>query len=219
MDRHGDQNKFFLSEQSKSFSLGSHSSRKSEWSDHQGVAASPSDGNSNFRSRFHSFSHFRKNENIRQNKNWRQWKSYADGQPKPTTARLSYHPNTTVLPQHQEQSESPSSDSSDNHESSDRVHAVEPSGVDSGYVADVSHESSDKSEQPCTIHQHVSTSMEDLARLVSKERNEGPLHGGENDNARCGGGGGEGGVSDSGNDIGMRMGLLFTDAAHTVLER
>ena len=190
-----------FSEQSKSFSMGLAGTQN--W----GVAVN-ADGASNFRSRFHSFSHSRKNEQKSNNNSWKHWKSYADGHakaPKPA-AFTSMCPS---LPQHQEQSESPS-DSSDNCDTSERPAFDDDSGSNDTEAANMPSDANPSAEShptpaaqstyptdtPDTLRGGAAgpTSMQLMQRLV-KER---------------GAGGGEAASS---------IGLLFTDAAHTVLDR
>ena len=207
-----------FSEHSKSFNAGSRTVR--DWGD----SGCKADGSSNFRSRFHSFSHSRKTDNSRPNKSWKQWKSYADGHPKAPNPRAGVFPNhiSQTLPEHQEQSESPSSDSSESCENLDRAadqsvcstnDAVQGGSLEAfksvPQVASAvrkATEPNNRTEQPVSsadidasllrrsVEGERSMSMRTLQALVLEQESA----------ASTGG---------------MRMGLLFTDAAHTVLER
>ncbi len=184
-----------FSENSKSFSLGSQSSR--DWGD-SGVKA---DGSSNFGSRFHSFSHSRKTETARPNKNWKQWKSYADGHPKAPMSRLSFHASNSPLPEHQEQSESASSDSSENVEGSERLESaaapcVSCTGAAASRAPANDLDGTEAGLMRLSIDSGRPLSMRSLAQLVSERDEHDRLDG-----------------------HAANMGLLFTDAAHTVLER
>jgi hypothetical protein len=196
-----------FSEHSKSFSSGSHVAR--DWGD----SGLNSDGSSNFRSRFHSFSHSRKVDLSRPNKSWKQWKSYADGHPKAPPCHIS-----PTLPEHQEQSESHSSDSSENCETAERsvdhsnkcesqtgTELLAEAKCIAAKLSAVSENKRDPEPSACvsdagslrrSLEADRPISMRSLQQLVLEQ---------------------EKGQESSG--VGTRMGLLFTDAAHTVLER
>ena len=185
-----------FSDQSKSFSMGRPVTQN--W----GVMA---DGASTFRSRFHSFSHSRKNENKSTYQPWKHWKSYADVHAKTPKLAASM---CLSLPRHKEQCEFPSnfSENCDTSESPALGDDVDGSDTKAANAPVDDHPAiihrvpepypTCSTDRPDTLRGGAAgpTSMQLLLRLI-KER-----------------GGGDGEAASS-------MGLLFTDAAHTVLDR
>eukprot|EP00291_Cryptomonas_curvata_P001153 CAMPEP_0172194476 /NCGR_PEP_ID=MMETSP1050-20130122/25602_1 /TAXON_ID=233186 /ORGANISM="Cryptomonas curvata, Strain CCAP979/52" /LENGTH=132 /DNA_ID=CAMNT_0012870289 /DNA_START=410 /DNA_END=809 /DNA_ORIENTATION=+ len=130
--------------------------------------------------------------------------TYADGHPKAPLSRLSsFHSSKApALPEHQEQSESASSDSSENTDGSEQpqLPAASPRVVLEAVLTAPARVPDIDDTDAGLIRRRVDSgqplSMRSLAQLVSERDEHGRQDG-----------------------LAANMGLLFTDAAHTVLER